>query len=74
MWAARRYSATPRAGIGTKKRGGLGMTVEKRDKRIVLYLTESENELVTRAAARRSRWPRAYRESRGGAGGVPPRA
>ena len=40
-----------------KARWGLGMTVEKRDKRIVVYLTESENELVTRAAGRARRRP-----------------
>ena len=33
------------------------MTVEKRDKRIVIYLTESENEVVTWAAGRARRRP-----------------
>ena len=33
------------------------MTVEKRDKRIVIYLTESENELVTWAEDRARRQP-----------------
>ena len=51
----------PVLGIGTKKaRGGLGMTVEKRDKRIMVYLIESEYQAVTRAAGFRGRppwWP-----------------
>ena len=33
------------------------MTVEKRDKRIVLYLTESEHQALTWAADRASRRP-----------------
>ena len=40
----------PSAQIGTKKHGGLGMTVEKRDQRIVIYLTESEHQALTWAA------------------------
>ena len=45
------------ARIGTKKRGGLGMAVEKRDKRIVIYLTESECQALTWAAAFRGNPP-----------------
>ena len=47
----------PSAKIDTKKHGGLGMTVEKRDQRIVIYLTESEYQALTWAAARARRRP-----------------
>ena len=43
--------------LAQKSTGGLGMTVEKRDKRIVVYLIESEYQAVTRAAARARRRP-----------------
>ena len=47
MWVAHPPQGPPRAKIGTKPAqtgGGFGMTVEKRDQRIVLYLTESEHQ------------------------------
>ena len=43
------------ARIGTKKHRGLGMTVENRDQRIVIYLTESEYQALTWAADRARR-------------------
>ena len=49
------FIVPPSARIGTKKRGGLGMTVEKRDKRVVIYLTESEHQALTWAADRARR-------------------
>ena len=47
----------PQARISTKKHGGFGMTVEKREHRIVIYLTDSEHRAVTWAAARVRRRP-----------------
>ena len=47
VWVAHPPQGPPSAKIGTKPAqtgGGFGMTVEKRDKRIVLYLTESEHQ------------------------------
>ena len=47
VWVAHPPQGPPSATIGTKPArtgGGFGMTVEKRDKRIVLYLTESEHQ------------------------------
>ena len=43
MRVARRYSATE-CYNWHKTGGGFGMTVEKRDQRIVIYLTESEHQ------------------------------
>ena len=47
----------PQARISTKKHGGFGMAVEKREHRIVVYLTDSERRAVTWAAARVRRRP-----------------
>ena len=47
VWVAHPPQGPPSAKIGKKPAqtgGGFGMTVEKRDKRIVLYLTESEHQ------------------------------
>ena len=47
VWVAHPPQGPPSAKIGTKPAqtgGGFGMTVEKRDQRIVLYLTESEHQ------------------------------
>ena len=59
VWVARRYSATECYNwhkTGADRRG-FGMTVEKRDQRIVLYLTESEHQALTWAAGRARRRP-----------------
>ena len=47
----------PQARISTKKHRGLGMAVEKREHRIVIYLTDSEHRAVTWAVARVRRRP-----------------
>ena len=47
----------PQARISTKKHRGFGMAVEKREHRIVVYLTDSERRAVTWAAARARRRP-----------------
>ena len=47
VWVAHPPQGPPSAKIGAKPAqtgGGFGMTVEKRDQRIVLYLTESEHQ------------------------------
>ena len=43
VWVAHPPQGPPRAKIGANRRG-VWLTVEKRDKRIVLYLTESEHQ------------------------------